>query len=163
MLINIIKIRIPNWSKMWLNKDNCWSIPINKYQFCSIKISADQCQSVPIIAGLINDQHWSALIHIDRHWSTLIFIELNWSLLIRIDQHWSFYWSTSGSIIIPEFWFLLIRIGIDPACPKICLRDPMVVTITWEQSCMYLVSGDACRLARQTTDTRTATTVSLIL
>ncbi len=98
------------WS-MPINTDQCrikfvalTPMPINKYQYRSIKINTDQYFSI-----LINvDQCWSMLDQrlLDQDWSALISIDLYWEVLINIDLHWL-------ALIIIEPHFALALIGID--------------------------------------------------
>ncbi len=63
-----------NWSKIPLNKDQWWSMPIKSFQYSSIKI---------------NETIWLALIGIDLFWSALESTAQFLSALIVIDWHWA--------------------------------------------------------------------------
>ena len=67
-----------HWSKMPLNADHCWSMPINSDQF----LSTHFMNAGSILLDL-------ALIGIERNWSELIDIWINARILNSIERHWS--------------------------------------------------------------------------
>ncbi len=110
---------------MWINKDNCQSIPINKDQ---IRLNKDQCRSMWTNANQCWIR-WFALMRIDLHWFLLSQIDLYWSELIcmiLIESH-------SGSI--PEIDRHWLACGIDPACLAISRWNLFAVLLgSWYDS-----------------------------
>ena len=124
-----MKIRLQELIPIWINKDHCRSILINKGQFYSInliKVNANQC-------GSISNTYASdpVLICNDPHWSLLSKIDLYWLKLISNDLYWAKFWINSWNVIFIDWHWGMIRHDL-PYCIMAHTEGLNRSRITWQ-------------------------------